>query len=631
MHKFYDQTLNDLRKHHNVIWIERELEHDVKNFGAQDVIQSGGSNDHQKLWNKGLTGKGQIIAVGDTGIDWDMCFFNDERGPPAFNDINLNHRKIVGYFQVKKEHNGQTIYSDTQDYVNGHGTHVSGSVAGNVNGTEPANVVKFAGTSKEGKLLFIDMHNTEHPEWGLITPDNLVDDYFGLAYEGGARIHSNSWGCSYSTLFSCHYATGCTWDQDNPYGKKGEQVPDIWCMNQVGRRCVYWCNTYSSNAVQIDQFSVDHDDALIVFAAGNDGNAADEFTLGAPSTAKNCLTIGASMTTNGDFLEGVDYAEIQGYLDYFHFENEAACCQYSGDNADLVHSLCCTDYMKKMYQDTERFNDKNLADFSSRGPTLNDMRIKPDVVTPGMIINSAHSDGNVNTFQCSDIRPNRGNEAAIMRMQGTSMATPLASGAVGLVRQYFVDGYYPSGHANAADSFEPSGPLMKAMMVHSAQPMEGTVMVNGQPQKLSQSYPNSQVGFGVVNLDSVFYFDDGERGSWNLSVHDRVDAIKNTTHLYCYKTTENVFGNPIRATLTWFDPPAAENADHTLINDLDLTAYVGGMYYPGNNVESGDSVNNVEQIRANAPTENTVVAILVSSKKMKDDHQMFSLVVLGIT
>ncbi len=33
----------------------------------------------------------------------------------------------------------------------------------------------------------------------------------------------------------------------------------------------------------------------------------------------------------------------------------------------------------------------------------------------------------------------------LVALQGTSMATPVAAGVAALVRQYFVDGYYPTG------------------------------------------------------------------------------------------------------------------------------------------------------------------------------------------
>jgi len=62
-----------------------------------------------------------------------------------------------------------------------------------------------------------------------------------------------------------------------------------------------------------------------------------------------------------------------------------------------------------------------LADTSARGPT-DELRMKPDVLCPGVNIYSAHSDGNTNTFNCAMHigAPNAG----IAVMSGTSMATP---------------------------------------------------------------------------------------------------------------------------------------------------------------------------------------------------------------
>lgn len=49
--------------------------------------------------------------------------------------------------------------------------------------------------------------------------------------------------------------------------------------------------------------------------------------------------------------------------------------------------------------------------------------------------------------------------------QGTSMSTPIVAGGAVLVRQYFTDGWYPSGAAVPADAFAPSAPLLKAVMM----------------------------------------------------------------------------------------------------------------------------------------------------------------------
>jgi subtilisin family serine protease len=61
--------------------------------------------------------------------------------------------------------------------------------------------------------------------------------------------------------------------------------------------------------------------------------------------------------------------------------------------------------------------------------------------------------------------------------QGTSMAAPVVTGSVTLVRQYFVDGFYPSGAKEAADAYTPSGPLVKAALLGGASNMLGNTEV----------------------------------------------------------------------------------------------------------------------------------------------------------
>ena len=38
-----------------------------------------------------------------------------------------------------------------------------------------------------------------------------------------------------------------------------------------------------------------------------------------------------------------------------------------------------------------------------------------------------------------------GRKCGLVSMKGTSMSTPLVAGAAALVREYFTQGYYPSG------------------------------------------------------------------------------------------------------------------------------------------------------------------------------------------
>jgi subtilisin family serine protease len=65
--------------------------------------------------------------------------------------------------------------------------------------------------------------------------------------------------------------------------------------------------------------------------------------------------------------------------------------------------------------------DRDLAAFSSRGPRLNDMALKPDIVAPGVQITAA--------------RANYGSGNAYATYSGTSMATPMVAGSAALVWQ----------------------------------------------------------------------------------------------------------------------------------------------------------------------------------------------------
>ena len=49
--------------------------------------------------------------------------------------------------------------------------------------------------------------------------------------------------------------------------------------------------------------------------------------------------------------------------------------------------------------------------------------------------------------------------------RGTSMATPIAAGNAALVQQYFQEGWYPTGVKTPTNSMQPSGALIKAVLL----------------------------------------------------------------------------------------------------------------------------------------------------------------------
>lgn len=80
-----------------------------------------------------------------------------------------------------------------------------------------------------------------------------------------------------------------------------------------------------------------------------------------------------------------------------------------------------------------------MDSYSSRGP-VDGNRIKPDVIAPGTGTYSADSKS-----RCGIIQKSGTYKSNI----SSSMSSPLAAGAIALIRQYLVDGYYPNSINNS--------------------------------------------------------------------------------------------------------------------------------------------------------------------------------------
>jgi hypothetical protein len=61
------------------------------------------------------------------------------------------------------------------------------------------------------------------------------------------------------------------------------------------------------------------------------------------------------------------------------------------------------------------------------------------------------------------------------------MSTPAAAGAATLARQYFTDGFYPTGAPVPAHAYQPSASLIRAVLVAGAETMRGECGLSGGP------------------------------------------------------------------------------------------------------------------------------------------------------
>src|SRR5262249_50472596 len=161
---------------------------------------------------------------------------------------------------------------------------------------------------------------------------------------------------------------------------------------------------------------------------------------------------------------------------------------------------------------------ENLASNSNHGPTF-DGRIKPDIVAPGTVIgatedtNSAKSSSynNSTSATAKDAAVNAtdpNNEANLTKsaVSGTSFASAMAAGSALLVRQYFTDGFYPSGARVSNNSFIPSNALVKAILLNSGRNLTGRFTGSNYPISTSGALPNSGQGWGRVALADALFF-----------------------------------------------------------------------------------------------------------------------------
>jgi hypothetical protein len=244
-----------------------------------------------------------------------------------------------------------------------------------------------------------------------------------------------------------------------------------------------------------------------------------------------------------------------------------------------------------------------FSSFSCHGPT-NDGRLKPTILSPGSSVASASG----------------ASDNGYGYMSGTSMSSPGAAGAAVLVRQYFTEGWYPTGYKNAPDAFAPSAALIKAMLVNSA-----------DPSITSHTVPDSFVGWGRIDLDSALYFAGDTK---NLSIVDDTAGLSTGNYVeYTYNVLSGVV--PFRASLVWTDYPGNTGSGRTLVNDLHLTVtdpsmnqYKGNVYSSGQSTTGGiyDTINVEECVRINTPGAGTWT-VRVDANNCPNGPQPFALVI----
>ncbi|CEG45248.1 serine protease family [Plasmopara halstedii] len=198
-----------------------------------------------------ITGSSIIVGITDTGLYIDHDQF-DQDSRKMYDNEDMTARKVVSYQTFANS------VDESEDVTCGHGTHVSGIVAG----SSYTGQNRDLGIASSARIAFMDIGKQESKCAGksgcdvsLETPGE-VKNLMAAQVAAGAKVFSFSWG------------TGA--------------------------------NDYNAQTQQVDEYIYDNPEILIVVAAGNSGEKGDH-TISSPSGAKNVISVGASLNAAASF------------------------------------------------------------------------------------------------------------------------------------------------------------------------------------------------------------------------------------------------------------------------------------------------------------------------------------------
>lgn len=235
-----------------------------------------------------------------------------------------------------------------------------------------------------------------------------------------------------------------------------------------------------------------------------------------------------------------------------------------------------------------------MTSFSSWGPTK-DGRVKPEVVADGQAVLSTIPDGKYASYS------------------GTSMATPVVSGAVALLVEQYRESL----------KREPGVAEIRALIAATS-------------KDLGNKGPDYSFGFGLLDLEGVTGLIDDCK-ICNPIITDTVSK-GGANRVKRYKLQLKGGARHLKIALAWVDPAAQANAANTLVNDLDLRVYreADGEEFlpwtldpenPSAPAEHGvNTADNIELVEIENPSAEGLVIEVSASRLAKGGKQNFALV-----
>ncbi len=567
----------------------------------------------------GLNGTDVTVNVIDGGLAMRTCFFNESGASFAFDAMNAAARKVIYY---------DSTYGDTSEKPGDtHGTSMAAIAAGVALDSFPlaSESNRHRGIAHASKLVFTDIDAGQ----GKFAPTN-----FSVLFQAGVAAGATVFSCSFSDdtltyteqdrqidLFANRHPSSVvvasagngepiSWAAKNVFvvgasltsvaarqvicgrqrflvyvngsprleisGTQGTRGRAIFLNETLARRVVYSA-TLSSPCTQADLGNVDVFDRFVLVDRSPRCSVAQMMRLLELNGAAGGLLVHNDTST---FVYDLGELATLSIFTWVFSQADGGLVKQAIVRGDDVRLYVRFDLNVRCTAAASE-GPGTLSSFSSRGP-LADRRLAPHIVAVGESLRTMSALGE----QC-------GNNAMILQT-GTSPATALVAGAAALVRQYFGDGFFPTGSRNAANRRAASGALVRAVLIHAGVPRE------------REATPNTNVGFGHLRLQRALKI--GSRGPSTMFLVDGEQPVSGTVRQrhFCLRVTGDagIVTEPLRASLVWSDPAGmSAMATTVLLNNLDLTLTNArtNETFIGNSALYGgvaDRANNLEQATA---------------------------------
>lgn len=447
----------------------------------------------------GLTGKGVIVAILDSGIDYSHPDFRNEDGSTRI--LALYDETLEREYTTEEINQALMAGSEQERFrlvpsrdTSGHGTHVAGIAAGNGRASGGVN----RGVAYESPLLIVKLGTAEPNGFPRTTQlmrglDYVVKKSLELRMPMAVNISfGNNYGSHSGTALLESYINDMAnfWKTSIVIGTGNEGAArghtSGYLQQGVRREIEFAISSYETvMSLQIWKSYVDDYDVSITHPNGRvvgpiqKLQGPQRFVIG----QTELLIYYGEPSPYSPYQEiYIDFIPAQTYIDAGIWNVVLTPGRIVRGNYDMWmpgQSVLNegTGFLNPIEETTltipstaakvisvGAYNARNdqLADFSGRGFTRQTNEVKPDLAAPGVDILSASPGG------------------GYMVRSGTSMATPFVTGSCALLMQW--------GIVNGNDAFL-YGEKLKAYLLRGARHLP-----------ILREYPNPEIGWGVLCL-----------------------------------------------------------------------------------------------------------------------------------